>query len=159
LISPEESREEDTRMKLRIQLRSAVCFLIAVMLLIQVFGCGTIFYPERRGQKSGRIDPGIAILDGIGLLFFIIPGLVAYGIDFTTGAIYLPGGPRSSDLMRVVYVSPRELNEEKIREILVREAGCPEDISLESADVYVVEGPEKIPGMLAHAASAGFHSL
>jgi hypothetical protein len=151
-------RRRKKRMKLNRQVRGAVCFLIAVMLLIEVFGCGTIFYPERRGQKSGRIDPGIAILDGIGLLFFIIPGLVAYGIDFTTGAIYLPGGQRSSEPMRVVHVNPRELNQAKIKEVLIREAGCPEDIRLESAEVYVIEGSESIQTMLADAASAGFRS-
>jgi hypothetical protein len=52
--------------------------------------CGTLLYPERRGQTSGRIDPGVAVLDGIGLVLFIIPGLIAFAVDFTTGAIYLP---------------------------------------------------------------------
>jgi hypothetical protein len=143
-------------MKLRRQIQGAMCFFIAVTLLVQVFGCGTIIYPERRGQKSGRIDPGIAILDGIGLLFFIIPGLVAYAIDFTTGAIYLPGGHRSSDTLRIVYVNPKELDQAKIKEVLVQEAGCPRDIHLEDAEVYVLEGSEDIRSMLADAASAGF---
>ncbi len=56
-----------------------------------VAGCGTLLYPERRGQRGGRIDPAVAILNGIGLLFFIIPGAVAFAVDFITGAIYLPG--------------------------------------------------------------------
>ena len=145
-------------MKPRRQIQGAVCFFIAVTLLVQVFGCGTIIYPERRGQKSGRIDPGIAILDGIGLLFFIIPGLVAYAIDFTTGAIYLPGGHRSSDAMRIVYVNAKELDQEKIKGILVREAGLPGDIHLEEAEVYVLEGSENIRTRLADAASVGFRS-
>jgi hypothetical protein len=145
-------------MKLKRQIQTAMCFFIAVILLVQVFGCGTIIYPERRGQKSGRIDPGIAILDGIGLLFFIIPGLVAYAIDFTTGAIYLPGGHRSSDSMRIVYVNPKELNQEKIKEVLVREAGCPGNIHLQDAEVYVLEGSENIRTILADAASVGFRS-
>ncbi len=145
-------------MKFKRQIQVVVCFLIGVTLLVQIFGCGTIIYPERRGQKSGRIDPGIAILDGIGLLFFIIPGLIAYGVDFTTGAIYLPGGHRSSEPMRVVYVNPRELNQAKIKEVLVQEAGCLEDIRLERAEVYVLEGSENIRSMLADAASVGFRS-
>jgi len=145
-------------MKLRRQIQGAVCFFIAVTLLVQVFGCGTIIYPERRGQKSGRIDPGIAILDGIGLIFFIIPGLVAYAIDFTTGAIYFPGGHRASDSMGIVYVDPRELGQEKIKEVLVREAGVPGDIQLEDAKVYVLEGSEDIRTMLADAASVSFRS-
>ena len=35
--------------------------------------CGTILYPERRDQKHGSIDPGVAILDAVGLLFFLVP--------------------------------------------------------------------------------------
>ena len=66
--------------------------LLSVALLTQLAACGTIFYPERRGQLSGKIDPAIAIMDAIGLLFYIIPGLLAFAVDFTTGAIYMPGG-------------------------------------------------------------------
>jgi len=49
-------------------------------------------YPERRGQRGGRLDVGVAVLDGIGLLFFIIPGVIAYAVDFSDGTIYLPEG-------------------------------------------------------------------
>src|SRR5215472_17337813 len=52
--------------------------------------CGTILYPERRGQPRGPLDPGVVVLDAIGLLFFIIPGVIAFAVDFSTGAIYLP---------------------------------------------------------------------
>lgn len=66
--------------------------LLAATLLIQLSGCGTLFYPERRGQLKGQIDPAIAALDAIGILFFVIPGLIAFAVDFATGAIYLPEG-------------------------------------------------------------------
>jgi len=56
-------------------------------------GCGTIFYPERRGQPSGRLDWGVVLLDGIGLLLFFVPGVVAFAVDFASGAIYLPPDP------------------------------------------------------------------
>lgn len=55
-------------------------------------GCGTIMYPERRGQPAGDIDWKIVALDGIGLLLFFVPGVVAFAVDFSTGAIYLPPG-------------------------------------------------------------------
>ena len=71
-------------------------FLICVVLMIQLVGCGTILYPERKGQKAGRIDMGVAILDGIGLLFFLIPGVIAFAVDFNNGTIYLPGTARGS---------------------------------------------------------------
>lgn len=68
--------------------------LTLLFALVAQLGCGTILYPERRGQKGGRIDPAVAIMDGIGCLLFLIPGLVAFAVDFGTGAIYLPGGRR-----------------------------------------------------------------
>lgn len=54
-------------------------------------GCGTIFHSERNYQPHSRdIDWKVAALDGLGLLFFFIPGVVAFIVDFHTGAIYLP---------------------------------------------------------------------
>ncbi len=54
-------------------------------------GCGTLMHPERRGQPHcGQIDWSIAALDGLGLILFFIPGVVAFAVDFYTGAIYLP---------------------------------------------------------------------
>lgn len=80
--------------------------LIVAALLTQLTACGTLFFPERRGQIEGRIDPVVAGLNAIGILFFVIPGLIAFGIDFTTGAIYLPGGKTAQvdpqDLQNVV---------------------------------------------------------
>ena len=54
--------------------------------------CGSIFYPDRRGQIDGKIDPTIAVLDAVGLLFYVIPGLIAFAVDFATGAIYFEPG-------------------------------------------------------------------
>ena len=65
---------------------------LAATLLTQLAACGTLFFPDRRGQIEGRVDPVIVALDAIGVLFYVIPGLIAFGIDFATGAIYLPGG-------------------------------------------------------------------
>jgi hypothetical protein len=77
---------------------------VCIVLIAQLIGCGTLMYPERRGQRGGRIDAGVAILDGIGLLFFIIPGLIAYAIDFSTGTIYLPGTTGSLDIKDIKQV-------------------------------------------------------
>ncbi|MDZ4337243.1 MAG: polyribonucleotide nucleotidyltransferase [Pseudomonas sp.] len=76
--------------------------LIVAALLTQLTACGTLFFPDRRGQIEGRIDPMVAGLNAIGILFYVIPGLIAFGIDFATGAIYLPGGLTSQ-------VDPQEL--------------------------------------------------
>jgi hypothetical protein len=53
--------------------------------------CGAIIHPERVGQpRTGRLDPGVILLDGLGLLLFLVPGVIAFIVDFATGAIYLP---------------------------------------------------------------------
>lgn len=41
------------------------------------------------------IDWKIAALDGLGLLFFFIPGVIAFAVDFHNGTIYLPPGEYS----------------------------------------------------------------
>ena len=39
----------------------------------------------------------MAVADGVGLIFFILPGVIAYAIDFSTGCIYLSGGGTSNE--------------------------------------------------------------
>lgn len=54
-------------------------------------GCGTILHGDRVGQPHSRdIDWKVAALNGLGLAFFFVPGVVAFAVDFYTGAIYLP---------------------------------------------------------------------
>jgi len=54
-------------------------------------GCGTLVYRERCNQPhSDRLDWGVVALDGLALLLFFVPGVVAFVVDFRTGAIYLP---------------------------------------------------------------------
>ena len=67
-------------------------------------GCGTLLYPERQGQTSGRIDPTVLILDGIGLFFFVVPGLVAFAVDFGTGTIYLPNSGNSTKVSETLKI-------------------------------------------------------
>lgn len=71
------------------------------VLLLQLTACGTILYPERRGQADGRLDAGVVVLDAVGLLLFLVPGVIAFAVDFSTGAIYLPHGKRS-DLEEII---------------------------------------------------------
>ena len=78
--------------------------VVVAALFTQLTACGSIFFPDRRGQIDGKIDPAIAILDAVGLLFYVIPGLIAFGIDFATGAIYYPGG-------HTAQVDPAKLHE------------------------------------------------
>ncbi|MEG0245953.1 MAG: polyribonucleotide nucleotidyltransferase [Pseudomonas sp.] len=78
--------------------------VLVATLLTQLTACGTIFFPDRRGQIEGKIDPVVAALNAIGILFYVLPGLIAFGIDFATGAIYLPGGTTA-------HVAPEKLHE------------------------------------------------
>lgn len=73
-------------------MKPVVATAFSALLVFELAGCGTIIYPERRGQAGGKIDPAVVIMDGIGLLFWVIPGLVAFAVDFATGAIYSPSG-------------------------------------------------------------------
>ena len=66
--------------------------VVALSLVTQLTACGTLFFPDRRGQIEGKIDPVVAGLNAVGILFYVIPGLIAFGIDFATGAIYYPPG-------------------------------------------------------------------
>jgi hypothetical protein len=111
-------------------------------------GCGTIIYPERRGQTAGRIDVGIALLDGLGLLVFLIPGVIAFAVDFSTGAIYLPSGKSKHakvlehDDMVVLKVRPEELDLAKLDEVLVEYTG--EEVNLQSDTVQIYEADENV---------------
>ncbi|MBC7819717.1 MAG: polyribonucleotide nucleotidyltransferase [Planctomycetaceae bacterium] len=70
--------------------RRWVSGLVLASLLVQLAGCGTIFWPERKGQSPGRLDPKVVALDAVGLLLFFIPGVIAFAVDFNNGTIYLP---------------------------------------------------------------------
>ena len=77
-------------MPLRTARRKFLQALLAGCVPPALTGCGTIFFPERRGQPAGPLDWRIVALDALGLFFFFIPGIIAFAVDFTTGAIYLP---------------------------------------------------------------------
>jgi hypothetical protein len=76
-------------------LRRALQWSPVSLLLLQFTGCGTILYSERHGQDRGRLDATVIILDGVGLFFFLVPGVIAFAVDFVTGAVYLPRGGTS----------------------------------------------------------------
>lgn len=65
---------------------------LLILAMFTASGCGYFLYPERVGQTEGRLDPAVVALDAAGLLFGIIPGVIAFAVDITTGTIYLPEG-------------------------------------------------------------------
>ncbi|REJ89903.1 MAG: hypothetical protein DWQ34_18275 [Planctomycetota bacterium] len=83
--------------------------------------CGTLFHPDRVGQpRCGRLDPAIVALNGLGLLLFLVPGLIAFAVDFYTGAIYLPPGYAANGTgkrdgrLLALHVDPRTLTRRRI---------------------------------------------
>ena len=99
--------------------------VLAVSLLTQVSACGTLFFPDRRGQIEGQVDPLVVGLDAIGILFYVIPGLIAFGIDFATGAIYLPNDQYSvaPEKLREAIGADGKVDQIKLKAILHREIG------------------------------------
>jgi hypothetical protein len=94
-------------------------------------GCGTILYPERRGQPAGRLDWGVVLLNGIGLLLFFIPGVIAFAVDFSNGTIYLPPDeygaapppPGTHPALRSIALSKPRPSIDELEAVLRREAG------------------------------------
>jgi len=113
--------------------------LVCAVLIVQMAGCGTILYPERKGQRGGRIDVGVALLDGIGLLFFLIPGIIAYAVDFSNGTIYLPGtarGPLDLQDMKQVKFDPQNYTNETIEKIIQEETGYALKLDQDNLKIY-----------------------
>ena len=67
-----------------------ICALTAAVLIVQSVSCGSILYPERIGQSHGPLDPKVVALDTAGLLLFVVPGAIAFAVDFYNGTIYMP---------------------------------------------------------------------
>ena len=64
-------------------MKTLVSVLLSLLLLLSSSSCGTLMFHERQGQEHSRtLDPNVLIMDGLGLLLFVIPGLVAFGVDF-----------------------------------------------------------------------------
>ena len=111
--------------------RRAVLGLTLLAVVCHSLGCGTLLHPERRGQPPGRIDPAIALLDGVGLLLFFVPGVIAFAVDFATGAIYLPPdyygqaetGSFDPEKCEVIHVPPSELTHEKLEAVIAERTG------------------------------------
>jgi hypothetical protein len=119
-----------------------------ILLQTLAAGCGTLLYPERRGQPAGRLDWRVVLLDGIGLLFFFIPGVIAFAVDFLNGTIYLPNEPgceparmtktrSGSSRLRAIKVARSDLRPGKLEAVVLRETG--KAISLEHGDYVTRE--------------------
>lgn len=128
--------------------------LISIVLVGQLAGCGTIMYPERKGQKSGRLDSGVVILDAIGLLFFFIPGVIAFAVDFNNGTIYLPGSSRASldkENIKQVKFDPKHTSLSQIEKIIKYKTGRSIQLTQSNMRVSRLDSRED---MMTHFAQA-----
>ncbi|UTW00947.1 hypothetical protein KDW99_07420 [Marinomonas rhizomae] len=121
----------------------------AALLITQVTACGTLLYPERRGQTNGQIDVGVAALDAIGLLFFFVPGVVAFGVDFITGAIYLPGGGMASlteDELNSIKNGPDSIDVEKFKTLIAQRSDIklPKDAYTDKLNVMAMSSTQSL---------------
>ena len=96
-------------------------------------GCGTVFHPERRGQPAGSLDWKIVGLDALGLILFLIPGIVAFAVDFHTGAIYLPPcgmglSSRHNQPLIVRHVPREKMSRKQIEAVVSSHIGQPIDL-------------------------------
>lgn len=142
------------------QWRRALSILVSGALIMQLLGCGYLLHPERRGQRGGNIDPGIAILDGVGLLLFIIPGVIAFAVDFTTGTIYYPAGRRTGSSkmidIGVLRLDPNALTQQTICQKVHQYTECPRNFTIAEAKITHLNEIGEIENNLEKAMRSGY---
>ena len=103
--------------------------------------CGTIIYPDRVNQEErGDLDPMMLGLDAVGLFFFLIPGVIAFAVDFSTGAIYFPEDHEKGDRENTIFDrmdSQVRLDKQGVEKIVALKTGT--HIHLATSDVRVME--------------------
>ena len=66
-----------------------IFFLLTVALLLLSTGCGTLFFHDRMGKKMSKvIDKRVVAGNCLLGLFGIIPGVVAFILDYDSETIY-----------------------------------------------------------------------
>ncbi|WP_107852986.1 hypothetical protein [Oceanimonas marisflavi] len=118
--------------------QKTLALALAGVITTQLAACGTVFYPERKGQRSGRIDPVVAIANGVGLLIFLVPGVIAFAVDFSNGTIYLPGGRAEHH---------PELTPDSINQTLYAATGKQVDWSQQDITVTSLQSSDSLTGV------------
>ena len=116
--------------------RSLICLLAA--LLLGASGCGTLFYSHRIGRRMSKtIDNRVFYTDCALCLFGIIPGVVAFILDYDNGTIYYTQAELIPDNFNEGSLSPDKMKkidggsmtEEEIARLLSRATGRQIDLS------------------------------
>ncbi len=138
-------------MSRRRHLHRGISLIAAFSIALTTVSCGTILYPERRGQSGGKLDTTVVILDSIGLLFFFVPGVIAFAVDFATGAIYLPRfrflendiSPDNLKNARMIMINSANPTLADIESVI--EQDLAQDIDLLSPEVRVARATPDLP--------------
>ena len=142
---------------IRKKLAKATVMGLTIIMILELTACGTIFYPERKGAKSGSIDPIVAVADAIGLLFFFIPGVIAFAVDFNNGTIYLPHGRHASltpTELKSISVNGK-LDKKVLSQIISQKLEQPIDLSATDVQIKAFSTKESL---LAYLNAAGLTS-
>ena len=126
-------------------MRKLILYFVLVSVLF-LSGCGTIIYPERRGNTA-QVDVAVVLLDAVGLLFFIIPGVIAYAVDLSTGCIYLSGKGKHSSLAEVVPLDTSKDIEPQVNQILHDRYGAMANNALEVKGIVGVNNWYQLQAM------------
>ncbi|MGM0525965.1 MAG: hypothetical protein ACQEQ8_07220 [Pseudomonadota bacterium] len=122
------------------KIKSLVKTLVGVGLVFHLTACGTLLYPERKGQTGGKIDAGVAAMNGVGLLLFVVPGLVAFAVDFYNGTIYLPNSASNGEQDGTLYTIKGNgpLTVEQAQQLIAEHTG--KDVDLGKAEHKALKG-------------------
>jgi len=143
--------------------KKTVGLLVLVLFLVQTASCGYFIYPERRGQAGGRVDTGVVVMDGLCLLLFIVPGVIAFAVDFSSGAIYLPSGHAAlndenarDENTRVVMADPKSLNHAAIERIVHEQTGLSIEVTSAITKDLGPESPDHVGQVLSNLKNNGY---
>jgi len=119
-------------------MKKIISKVIISLLIINLTACGALFYPERINQRhSNEVDIKIAVADGIGLLFFIVPGVIAFAVDYNLGTIYLPARHSKNNLENSIkeVKTEQEIDHAYLESLIENEFGLQVDLD---ADATVI---------------------
>jgi len=135
-------------------MKPVIATAVSALLIFELTACGTVIYPERRGQTGGKIDPAVVIMNGIGLLFWVIPGLVAFAVDFATGAIYSPSGRFSvaPEVLKPAVNEAGEIDVVMLQEIIKQHTG--QDLPLKHPNIQQQDSTPELLSQLNIVPSA-----
>ena len=149
-------------MKLNKRVIGIISVILFLSMVIQMASCGTLLYPGRRHSNiqvdpAGRqVDPAVAVLDAACLVFFVIPGIIAFAVDFATGAIYLPQGKKQSNATGlglqkrvVIQLLPDKMNKAALEQIISREAGINVSFDDKSMQAFEINRHASLDNLLA----------